>query len=120
MQLVLLVGIHRHSDVEIESEELLQKELRDISCVSEWKKFGIHLGLPAKHSKEVEGRSALECWTEMLRKWWNYEPNANWKQVIKALQKMGENRRAKELELKYLAHLISVEKNNFPGAREGI
>ena len=76
----------------------------ELIAVVNWHKLGINLGLPKYELDKIQqdyahlgnDRQRLE----MLDKWLQRTPNATWRDVVRALQQMGENRVAESIRQK--------------------
>ena len=73
--------------------------------VSDWRKLGLNLGIQdyeldkIKSSHPAEGCDGWKRETFSL--WLRRTPSASWRDVVRALQQMGENRVAERIERKY-------------------
>ena len=76
----------------------------ELKTVNDWHQLGINLLVPADDLIEIErncqGNRRRKA--EMLDLWLRRTPNAVWKDVVDALQQMGENRVAENIRQKYI------------------
>ena len=79
----------------------------ELTSISDWFTLGLNLGVKLHqlheiHSKyfQVEGLGA--CRRESLVLWLRRTPSASWRDVVRVLQRMGENTVAGRIERKYI------------------
>ena len=71
--------------------------------ITEWYDLGLHLGLPdsilrlINSSPDIEGHLRM-----MLSKWLDYDPEASWNKLAKALSTMEKNAIAANIRSKYV------------------
>ena len=96
----------RGSQVRVQATDVpkvgdLSSELR---TVTNWHKLGIHLGLQTYELMQIErdhhGNERRK--QEMLDLWLRRKPDAGWRDVVRALQQMEENRVAESICQKYV------------------
>ena len=79
----------------------LSSELR---AVTNWQRLGINLGLPTDELKQIEldypGNERRK--QELLDLWLRRKPDAGWRDVVRALKQMGENRVAEKIRQEYV------------------
>ena len=82
---------------------VLYNELTD---VSDWYTLGLNLGVRETELQQIQSSYPTEgCrrWKqETISHWLRQTPSASWENVVKALQKMGENKVAEKIELQYI------------------
>ena len=78
----------------------------ELASVSDWRKLGLNLGVKDYELEQIErSRSAEGCdgWKrETFSLWLRCKSSASWRDVVGALQQMGENTVAEKIELKYI------------------
>ena len=77
--------------------------LNDIA--DKWFSFGVHLGLPTNELEKIEAshRGELDrCKIAMLQYWLTNSANPTWKDVVQALEKIGQAVLALRVQEKYL------------------
>jgi len=75
------------------------------SVVTRWCALGINLGIPLYELRKIEDNYPNYVdrrMTETLSLWLRYTPSASWKDVVIALQRMGENTLAERIREKYI------------------
>ena len=86
----------------------------ELVSVSDWRKLGLNLGVQDYELDQIErSRSAEGCdgWKrETFSLWLKHTPNASWRDVVEALQRMGENTVAEKIELKYTVGSVRISK----------
>ena len=74
----------------------------ELATVVDWYQLGLNLGLPkhelTKIERDYQGNDRRRL--EMLDKWLRCTPNATWRDVVSALEQMGENRVAESIPQK--------------------
>ena len=86
----------------------------ELTSISDWFTLGLNLGVPYHLLKEVrsnysvEGLGALK--QETLVQWLRCTPSASWRDVVGALQQMGENSVAERIQLKYIGGPLYASK----------
>lgn len=82
---------------------VLYSELTD---VYDWYTLGLNLGVQETELQHIQRSYSTEGsrrWKqETISLWLRQTPGASWENVVKALQKMGENKVAEKIELKYI------------------
>lgn len=74
------------------------------SIVTRWYALGINLGIPLYELRKIERNYPNDVdrrMTETLSLWLRYTPSASWKDVVIALQRMGENTLAERIRDKH-------------------
>ena len=88
----------------------LSSELQE---VTDWHRLGINLGLQVHELKVIErdfqGNERRK--EEMLDLWLRRNPDAGWRDVVSALQRMGENRVAERMRQNYVRGESECHKN---------
>jgi len=83
----------------------------ELTSVSDWRKLGFNLGVQDYELEQIEQSHSTEgCgrWKqETFSLWLKRTPSASWRDVVKALRKMGENTEAKKIEQNYIGELTS-------------
>ena len=76
----------------------------ELKTVNDWHQLGINLHVPADDLTEIERSYKMNHRQRaaMLDLWLRRTPNAVWKDVVDALQQMGENRVAENIRQKYI------------------
>jgi len=78
----------------------------ELSTVSDWYQLGIKLGVPDYKLDEIQMSYPTEgCsrWkVKALSLWLRCTPNSSWRNVVRALQQMGENALAERMQQKYI------------------
>ena len=78
----------------------------ELSTVVEWYQLGMKLGVPDYKLDEIQRNHPHEGvgrWrVEVLALWLRLTPNASWRNVMKALQRMGENTLAEKIRHKHI------------------
>ena len=83
--------------------KLLINELVDVS--HKWKEIGRHLGVTGLEVIEYNHPGdAVKCLEAMLKRWLSNDEESSWGKVVRTLEAVQEEPRARELGLKYLAH----------------
>ena len=82
--------------------EDLSSELETVN--TNWYKLGVYLGLDTHKLMQIERdhQGSERQMLQMLHIWLQCTPNAVWRDVVSALQKMGENRVAESICQKYM------------------
>ena len=77
----------------------------ELVSVSDWRKLALNLGVQDYELDQIERSHPTEgCgrWKqETFSLWLRRKSSASWRDVVQALQQMGENTEAKRIELKY-------------------
>ena len=75
----------------------------ELVSVSDWRKLGLNLGIQDYELDQIVRSHSAEGWKqESLSLWLRRTPSASWKDVVRALQQMGENTVAERIEQKYI------------------
>ena len=77
----------------------------ELSAVTGWYPLGIKLGIPSHELGKIEQNYSSDIdrrMIETLKLWLRYTPSASWKDVVIALQRMGENALAERIRDKYI------------------
>ena len=77
----------------------------ELVSVSDWRKLGLNLGVQDYELDKIERSHPTEgCdgWKQKIFSLWlRCKSSASWRDVVRALQQMGENTVAERIELKY-------------------
>lgn len=78
----------------------------ELSTVTDWYQLGMKLGVPDHKLDEIQRNhptDGVSRWRdEVLSLWLRLTPNASWKNVIRALQRMGEKALAESIRHRYI------------------
>ena len=94
--------------------DLLVHELKKLA---EWQELGICFGLSHAEIMEID-RDHPDIPSRrmaMLEKWMRKQINPSWEMVVKALEKMSEQRLADQLRVKYCTQLVTQHAATLPG-----
>ena len=80
--------------------KLLINELVDVS--HKWKEIGRHLGVTGLEVIECNHpRDAVKCLETVLKRWLRNDEESSWEKLIRTLEAVDEEPKARELRLKY-------------------
>lgn len=105
----LMAQLRRSRDCRSQTQATGIPRLRDLSSELEtvntkWCKLGVYLDLEMHKLMQIEldHQGSERQMLQMLHLWLQCTPNAAWRDVVSALQKMGENKVAESIRENYM------------------
>ena len=84
----------------------IQQLLEELKPVDNWYLFGVKLNVPVHELNKIkfsEAQGEIELYkTHTLQYWLNSNPNASWKDIVRALEQINNLLLASEVKAKYL------------------
>ena len=102
------------SDQRIKQKIELRELLVAVKDVTEWYDLGVHLALPVYmlDTIKAERLPVPESMREMLKKWLDYDPEANWEKLASALEAIDKRAVAESVRSRGSGQAVAVRSSS--------